>query len=179
MECSSRHTVIAVTVFLLLCVGANAQEHAVGGHFAYNEFSAVCQMDLEDNQKVRFALNLDMTNVISGRNLYPGGSAGILYLFEFASVTGTSGETLGFVAGPGFNAGYVRNLAGEYGIMASLSGCIGLEYRFLVPVSLSLTFEPDLGIHLNKDRFGNIDMDLYMPGLIFAFMPHVGIRYMF
>ena len=120
-----------------------------------------------------------MTNVISGKNLYPGASVEVLYLFSFARKQFDSGESMLFYAGPGINAGYVRNFDGRYGVMAALSGHIGFEYVFNVPVSLSLSLEPALGIHVNRDRFGYVNTDLYRAGLAHSLLPHVGIMYHF
>ena len=61
----------------------------------------------------------------------------------------------------------------------TLSGHIGFEYVFNVPVSLSLSLEPALGIHVNRDRFGYVNTDLYRAGLAHSLLPHVGIMYHF
>ena len=60
-----------------------------------------------------------------------------------------------------------------------LQGCIGLEYMFNVPVSLSLSLEPCLGVHFREDRFGEINMDFHKAGLISSIFPHLGIKYRF
>ena len=175
----SRLAFVAVSILLMTDAGVVAQNRSVGGNFAYNEFSAMLRMPLEEKQSVRISANLDMTNVISGKNLYPGASVEVLYLFSFARKQFDSGECMLFYAGPGINAGYVRNFDGRYGVMAALSGHIGFEYVFNVPVSLSLSLEPALGIHVNRDRFGYVNTDLDRAGLAHSLLPHVGIMYHF
>ena len=175
----SRLAFVAVSILLMTDAGVVAQNRSVGGNFAYNEFSAMLRMPLEEKQSVRISANLDMTNVISGKNLYPGASVEVLYLFSFARKQFDSGECMLFYAGPGINAGYVRNLNMRYGVMASLTGNVGFEYVFTVPVSLSVTLEPSLGLHFGSDADGNISMDFYKAGLLYSLCPQVGIKYLF
>ena len=105
--------------------------------------------------------------------------ADIVYLYVFADRRFDSGESMRFYAGPGFSTGYVRNMDGEYGAMAAMTGCVGFEYLFNVPFSISLTLEPALGIHFHQDEYGGVGMDFHMPGLIASLFPHLGIRYRF
>lgn len=179
MICRFHPTLVVFAALLLLHFGASAQNRSVGIGLAYNEFSAVLQLPADERQQIRVSANLDMTGVISGDVLYPGFSADFVYLFEFFSIDSRPGEKIVFIAGPGVNAGYVRNHSGEYGLMASMMGCIGFEYHFNVPFSISLTLEPDLGMHINRTRFGETRMDFYKAGLVSSLYPHVGIKYLF
>ena len=169
---------LLLAVFLsgsILCAG----DRTVGMKFAFNEFSASYQQKVRAGESFAVSVNLDMTGVISGEALYPGYSADILYVFEFAGKTRASGERIAFYAGPGFGFGYVRNSRDDYGAMIAMNGCIGLEYMFNVPVSLSLSLEPCLGVHFREDRFGEINMDFHKAGLISSIFPHLGIKYRF
>ena len=158
---------------------AAAQDRETGIHLAYNELSAVFSTPLKENETLRLSLNLDMTNMISGDSFYPGVSAEAAYLFLFAGKVFQSGERMFFFAGPGANAGYVQNFDGKYGFFAALSGCVGFEYVFNVPVSLSLGLEPSLGLHVSENRAGETVLDFYRPGIAYALVPHVGIKYRF
>ena len=110
---------------------AAAQDRSAGAGFAWNEFTASFQIRMNDDGFLRTSLNLDMTDVISGKSLYPGFSADAAYLFEFAEKRFLNGEYFTFFAGPGICAGYVRNVSGDFGIMGALSGCIGSSVRVL------------------------------------------------
>ena len=175
----SRLAFVAVSILLMTDAGVVAQNRSVGGNFAYNEFSAMLRMPLEEKQSVRISANLDMSGVIPGDYLFPGVSANVAYLYEFAGITFPSGESMGFLAGPGAGVGYVRDTSGAYGAIVSLTGCIGFEYVFMVPVSISLTLEPCIGLHLSRDRFGYLSMGFYKAGLIYSLLPHLGIKYRF
>lgn len=174
---------IAILVSSVMIIGAGkdmaAQSRATGLSFAYNEFSAEYRMPLKGKEMLRLSASLDMAGVISGRNLYPGISADVLYLYEFARASFQSGESMSFMAGPGASAGYVRNHEDMYGAMLSLAGCIGFEYIFTVPVSISLTFEPVLGLHVSRDSFGYVSMSFYEAGLKSSLWPHLGLKYRF
>ena len=170
---------LAAAVLLFWHCGMVAQDRSAGLNLAYNEFSAMCQIPVGEKESLRISANLDMTKVISGKVLYPGVSADAAYLFRIWGKRFLSGESMMLSAGPGACAGYVRDHRGHYGLMASLTGYIGFEYIFLVPVSISLSLEPCLGVHLNRDRFGYVNMDFYRYGLLYSLLPHVGIRYRF
>ncbi len=170
-------TAVAVLPFMH-CVAA-AQDRSAGLNLAYNEFSAFIGLPLEKNESLRLSLNLDMSGVISGEYLFPGISADAVYLFSFGSSLHAAGESSSFFAGPGISAGYVRNLPGSLGIMAALTGCFGFEYTFAVPVSLSVSLEPSIGIHINEDEFGYVTMDFYKTGFFYSLLPHIGIKYRF
>ena len=161
------------------CCVAAARDRKTGLNLSYNELSATFSLPMAATEELRLSLNLDMTGVVSGKCLYPGLSADVAYLYVFGEKVFESGERMEFFAGPGANAGYVRNFDGRYGVMAALSGHIGFEYVFNVPVSLSLSLEPALGIHVNRDRFGYVNTDLYKAGLAHSLLPHVGIMYHF
>ena len=59
------------------------------------------------------------------------------------------------------------------------AGKSGAHYVFMVPVSISLTLEPCIGLHLSRDRFGYLSMGFYKAGLIYSLLPHLGIKYRF
>ena len=174
-----------ISCFLMLAAmfyghcAAAAQDRKAGLNLAYNEFSAVLGFPVKEGESLRLSLNLDMTGVIPGEYLYPGLSAEVAYLFVEWDKVFESGEKMEFYAGPGANIGYVRNMDRRYGIMVALSGCAGIEYYFNVPVSLSLTIEPSLGLHVSRDSSGNMNMDFYKAGLLYSVCPHIGIKYSF
>ena len=155
------------------------RNRTLGLSFAYNEFSVAYRMPLKSGEHLRIAANLDMGGVISGKSLYPGISADAVYLFEFARTGFRNGESMVFMAGPGAAAGYVRDFEGVHGVMVSLAGCIGFEYLFAVPVSVTLSLEPCIGLHVSRDRFGYTVMSFYKAGMIYSLMPHLGLKYRF
>lgn len=175
----------ACTVILLaaamyvMCSSASAQVRSAGLSFSYGEFSATLRLPDMEGWILRPSLNLDMTRVISGESVYPGLSADIFYLHIFAVKDFASGERMEFYAGPGASAGYVRNYEGEYGIMASFAGCAGFEYVFKSPVSLGISLEPGLGVHLARDMYGEVNLDFYSAGFFNSLFPHINIRYRF
>lgn len=168
-----------ISAVLLSCCPVFAQDRSAGLNLSCNELAAAIHLPLDDEGILCVSANLDLTCVLSGKELFPGVSADIVYLYVFADRRFDSGESMRFYAGPGFSSGYVRNMDGEYGAMASMTGCVGFEYLFNVPFSISLTLEPALGIHFHQDEYGGVGMDFHMPGLIASLFPHLGIRYRF
>ena len=122
-----------IAVFVLAAVFAAtgtdtaAREKTVGMSLAYNEFSATFTMPVKDRETIMISANLDMSGVIPGECLFPGVSANVAYLYEFSGITFPSGESMGFLAGPGAGVGYIRDTSGAYGAMVSLTGCVNVN----------------------------------------------------
>lgn len=151
---------------------------AAGISFCFNEFSASYRTAVKEDELLKLSLNIDMAGVIPGCCDAPGISAGITYQYVFSGKDYPSGESIRFFAGPGADVGYLRDSGGRYGCMVAVTGCVGLEYLFCVPVSISLTVEPCLGIHVRKDG-NDLMAGLYKAGLVYSLYPHLGLKYLF
>ena len=74
----------------------------------------------------------------------------------------------------------MRGNDGLYGLMAGVCGEIGMEYAFNVPVSLSLSLAPVLGVTVSRPEDSiNFSMGVYKYGLLASLMPRIGIKYRF
>lgn len=167
---------------LLLTAAASSQmvfaePRSVGGVFSFSGINLSYQHVKSESSFYEFNAGIDFEGILGGDALYPGIRAGFTYNFIFFSHTFDSG-TLSTYAGIGFAAGYLRDRDMSTGPMAGLQGKIGLEYRFHVPVILSLDFSPVLGLHLDS-REMNSSLNMYMGGLLRAYYPRLGIRYCF
>lgn len=163
----------------VLAAGKNPDGgRTVGGVLAYNEFTFSFQQYVsQDNFELN--VNLDMADVISGRECYPGFSIDGCYNFTFAAATFGNGEKIRGYAGPGVSLGYVRDIDGKHCLIAGMCGNIGVEYLFNVPVSLSLSLNPTLSMAVKRNENGFLTMGAYKNGLIYSILPHIGIRYHF
>ena len=175
---------IACIFFLLalLCCSVHSRERnmSAGATFAGNEFSLEFGKKVSDNLRCVVNANLDMNGVFSGKYDSPGISFDFIGQFVFASKKYGNGEVITGYAGPGVTAGYVRGNDGLYGLMAGVCGEIGMEYAFNVPVSLSLSLAPVLGVTVCRPEDSiNFRMGLYEYGLIASLMPRIGIKYRF
>ena len=107
----------------------------------------------------------------------PGVSLDFGYNYVLKHWESESGEGT-FHAGPGVKAGYMTDRKGQAGMTLGLMGCVGLDFRFHLPVTLSVSVKPVLGLHLRNDD-GNFSLGLYRNGLIFGLLPEVGVKYSF
>lgn len=171
---------IFLIIFLLMLpawhVLLDAQPRSVGGVFSFSGIECSYQHDLSDSSFVEIRAGIDFDGILEGNTMYPGARFGLGYHFVFLERQFASGD-LSLYAGPGFTAGFVREDK-AFGFMAGLTGEAGMEYRFKVPVILSLSFAPVVGLFLHKDE-SQTTLDSYMNGLRYSYYPRVGIRYSF
>ena len=175
---------LCILVLVVCClifgkIQVRGQNRQIGGVFAFNEMSATFNYANTKETSLEFSLNIDMNGVLTGKNIYPGGSVQFIYGFMFAEKTFQDGERIYGIAGPGVKAGYVKNHHGHYGAMAGLCGKIGLVYDFCVPVSLSVSLVPLFAFHINSTFDGAARMDLHKYGLGASVFPHISILYRF
>ena len=156
---------------------AGAQPRSIGGIFSFNGIGVSYQHNAVESSFFEVSVSADFCDVLDGQSPYPGIKAGFSYNFIFWGHEFGSGY-LSSLAGIGFVAGYVRQTGQGFGPMAGLTGKVGVEYAFHVPVILSLDFTPVLGMHMDgTDKDSSLRM--YLDGLSRSFYPRIGIRYCF
>lgn len=171
---------IMLTLILAGCLSghSNAQPRSLGGVFSFSGIDASYQHYTRDSVFLEIGAGIDFEGILDGTAKLPGAKLALTCNFIFFRRDFKSG-TMDLYAGPGFTAGLVRQDGGRlFGPMAGLCGRIGLEYRFKVPVILSVDFMPVLGMHLDYDKKQNL-LKFYSNGLNYAYIPRVGIRYRF
>ena len=77
----------------------------------------------------------------------------------------------------------IRNkkaLQKEMGVMAALSGSIGLRFDFTRNAAIDFGLSANPGVHLRMDREnGSMYLSFYRNGLFHALLPHISIMYRF
>lgn len=169
--------ILAAAAAVLVAGSIAARPRSLGGVFSFNGAEISFQQMMTDSTFFEINAGIDFCGVLDGQVSHPGVKAAFSYNFMFLRQDFSTG-CLAALAGVGFTAGYVRQNGMSPGPMAGLTGKIGVEYRFHVPVILSLDFTPVLGMHL--EGHGNYSrLKLYQEGLIKAYYPRLGIRYVF
>lgn len=120
-------------------------------------------------------LYAEVCDIIRGKYSWPGIRADWHLLFPVATFSGSSTTEISFNAGPGVTAGYVRDRKEEAGVIAGLSGMASLDFRFNVPVTLSLSLSAVCGFHLKSGT----TMRFYRNGIYRAWIPALTIKYNF
>lgn len=120
-----------------------------------------------------------MYGVLDGKYSSPGYIADYYALFPISSKTLDSGACLDFRAGPGAMAGCAYDRNAGRGIIAGLSAILSVDFKFNVPVVISLGFSGTLGCHVvvNNDFGGTLKV--YKNGVYDAWKPELSIRYRF
>ena len=166
---------MALTAFALGSIAA--QPRSLGGVFSFSCAEISYQHGTADSTFFEINAGVDFCGVLDGQVQHPGIRAGFSCNFIVWGHSFSTGD-LSALAGIGFTTGYVRQTGVSFGPMAGLTGKIGIEYLFRVPVILSLDFTPVLGMHL-EGRGSDSRLKLYQEGLMKAYYPRLGIRYVF
>ena len=173
-------TIISLTLTSLSAV--NAQPRAMGLRAGACGFEASYQHKLNNKRFIGADLGLDFGYNCSGN---PGARLCATYNFIWASPAWTEKGTWTLYGGPGIFTGAGEDLMAirvgdeiigsinKHGFVAGLALQFGLEFKFRIPLHISIDTRPYFGVHINKDQAG-----LYENGLL-VFAPSLAVRYMF
>lgn len=121
----------------------------------------------------------DLSNVISGKFKEPDLLADYHLLFNVLEKKVNDELSLEFNAGPGAFAGYSVSSAYTSAI-GGLSGIASLDFKFNIPVCISLSFTCELGFKISPDsNRSEHTLELYSNGLVRAWIPELTIAYSF
>lgn len=160
-------------------LSAQGRIKAAGAEFAFTGIGVSLQKYTSPMTSFHnISLEMDLEDVLDGESRVPGIRMSYVIDFIFAA-TQTRTFTLRWFAGPGFTAGYVRDVHRGPGIMAGICGNAGAEFSFSVPVCISISFMPSLATHISYSD-GMPVMNLYRCGIMLhTLSPRIGIRYEF
>lgn len=121
----------------------------------------------------------DLHGVLDGKYSQPGYKTDYHVMFPFFSSSFRDGTVLEIAAGPGAMAGYARDRSAGRGAVFGLSALLSADFRFNVPIVISLGVSASIGGHvIFDDRFGGT-MKFYRNGIYDAWIPELSIRYRF
>lgn len=189
---------IIITVSLILAAGiaAMAQPKAVGLRLGATGLEASYEHNISRDQFIEANLGLDFGYNVVGN---PGLKVSGVYNFVWARPAWTTQGSWALYAGPGITLGFVDDLVpyeiGEgirgyhdNGFAIGVTGQVGLEYSFWLPLQLSVDLRPCIGLHINDGRFRDpytntivkygSKVGFYDNGLL-GFAPTISVRYLF
>lgn len=161
-----------------------AQTHSdcsleLGTFHSYKAVGFCADLFTSDDQFDTFELTADMHEVFSGKRPVPGIRASYIHNIILKEFSVREGETAAqLYAGPGVTAGYIRDSWKPFGVMAGITGALGVRANFLHNISLSAELGIDVALFAQKDaRYGNIDLTLYEAGIKNIIYPQLKISY--
>lgn len=160
-------------------ISAQSMMKAAGAEFAFTGIGISIRKYTSSGSAFHdISITLDLQDVLTGKSRQPG--ARLCYVMDYVlCTTRTDSFVLRWYAGPGFTAGYVRDIGRGFGIMAGICGNAGAEFSFNVPVCISVTVTPCLATHISYGA-GIPHLDLYRSGILLqSISPRLGIRYEF
>lgn len=174
----TRGRIIAVVVLTVTVGGyVYAQPKSAGVTFSPDRAGASYQNYLGDDAFWNMDVAVDYGNCVLGQGRTPGIRAAVGYNFIVWKAVSGRGESR-IYAGPGATVGFAPDRKHDNGGFGGISGNFGYEYDFPSSITLSLGISPTLGVHLHNTDNG-MQLSTYTNGLLWAFAPHLGIRYRF
>lgn len=121
----------------------------------------------------------DLSNVISGKYKEPDLLADYHILLNVFEKKVNDEFSLALNAGPGVFAGYVVSNACRSAV-GGLSGIASLDFKFKVPIRISLSFSCELGFNISpQNNRSEHTVQLYRNGLTRSWIPELTIAYSF
>lgn len=174
-----RRFLMMTAAFIVSMAGMYARPSgSIGGCFSLNGTGVSFHREMNGYTFWQIDLEVDYSHAVFRERSCPGVILRYGYNKVFKECRKETG-TLRFYGGPGVMFGYsMSNFNDRRGHVGGLTGTLGLEYVFDMPVTLSLSITPCLGFHLSRPG-DSYSMDLYLDGITYALLPTIGIRYEF
>lgn len=173
------HRIIIMAAVMSATVSVlSARQYAIGGLFSLNGSGIVFRQELRSRIFYEVGLEIDYSYHVFVSQSSPGVWAKYGYNVVFVQKEGTDG-LLRCYGGTGVAIGYTNDpFNSQKGLAGGLTGTIGIEYVFKVPVILSFSITPCLGFQLDNST-GTKQLDFYYGGMTYGFLPGIGIKYRF
>ncbi len=167
---------VALILLAVLSAGSIFAQSYAGADFSLNRSGLSYGRFVSDDAFWNVSAGVDYGSMVLRQNRDPGVSATFGYNFILKGWRHGGGSSF-LYAGPGVTLGYVRDKGQSHGLMGGISGILGYEYRFRVPVSFGVCLVPTVGVHMSESGGGML-MDVYRNGLIWSASPQVSVKYM-
>lgn len=162
---------------MLFAGSLSAGPRTAGAVFSFCRSGIEYGHTLNDKAFWNIGIGVEYGSSVFYRNLIPGVSLDFGYNYVLRTWRSEAGEGT-FFAGPGLKAGYMSDRNEDAGVTVGVTGNIGIDFRFRLPVIISVSVKPVLGLHLRGGEDG-FSLGLYKNGLIWGLLPEVGIKYCF
>lgn len=155
-----------------------AQPKSISSIWSFNGIGLGYEHSIDDNSFIEAELRAEMTEIFIYMKNQVGATASFTWNTVFARHESRNGHTISWFSGPGAIAGFAGDYKTDTGGIFGLRYRIGAECVFDRKISLSASLAPILGMHLSV-RNDAVHMRLYRHGLLYGFLPEVGIKYIF
>ncbi len=154
---------------------SSSAQNDVGAIFSLNRSGIIYNRTISPDIFWNISLAIDYGDCILRHSVEPGVTAAFSYNFIIRNWTHKNGSSY-IYAGPGVTLGYAHDKDKEYGLIGAVTGTFGYEYRFNLPVSISVSIVPTIGVHVGETD-GRMLMELYNNGLAWSLGPQVSLKY--
>lgn len=171
--------IACMALSLVFAFGVSAVPRSVGATFSPASSGIIYQHGLTSSTFYELSLEADYLRSVFKEPSRPGIRLSYNYCMAFSHKDYEDGR-LQFYWGAGVMAGWVSDcFRNSTGFAGGLTGTLGLEFMFRLPVCISLSISPCVGFQFAGRENEQISMKLYMDGLTWSFMPRLGIKYCF
>ncbi len=172
-------TVLVLTVsaagWLFAQESETVPQNDIGAIFSMNRSGILYSRTTSEEIFWNISLAIDYGDCILRHSVEPGVSAAFNYNFIIRTWEHRNGSSH-IYAGPGVIFGYAHDRKRAYGLIGAVTGTFGYEYRFNIPVSISVGIVPTLGVHAGETG-GRLLMELYNNGLAWSLGPQISLTY--
>lgn len=178
-------TICLTVCALVFCGSIHARRNTFGTSWGLSEIGISYGRIVKENTFLMACIHLETGEAFAGRAKMPGAAASFTWNTIFARQKSVNGNEIRFFAGPGAAAGYCRDIRlkkSEHGLPGAyfgLKGRLGMEIIYDRNINISICVAPVLGLHMARDKSGNMLARYYRYGLMQTIMPEIGISYRF
>ena len=155
-----------------------AQPKAVSSLWSFNGIGLGYEHMMDEKSFIQADLRAELTEVFINRKGKAGATASFTWNIVFTERTSPNGFTVRYYAGPGAIAGMANDYKTSHGVLFGFKGRVGTECTFDRNITISAAIAPVIGMHTSLKN-DVLNMRFYRNGLIYGFLPEIGIKYAF
>ena len=178
MKTEIRNTLMLIAL-TLICMGESyGCPKGVGTGLSLSGVTVYYEHYTDADSFIDIGLKAECSELYFGQAKYPGGSASFTWNTIFSRKQSINGNEIRFFAGPGLIVGWSSDIFRADGVIFGLKGRVGAECEFDRNVTISVSFNPIIGTHMQLYE-DYVDLRYYRHGLISSVIPEIGVRYTF
>ena len=173
------HVITALILLSAATLGDSyAQPKAISSLWSFNGIGLGYEHTMDEHSFIQADLRTELTEVFINRKGKAGATASFTWNIVFAERTSPNGYIVRYYAGPGAITGMANDLKTSHGLIFGFKGRLGTECTFDRNITLSAAIAPVIGMHTSRKN-DVMNMRFYRNGMIYGFLPEIGIKYAF
>ena len=157
----------------------DARPKAVSSIWSLSGIGIGYEHQLDAGSFIQIDFKAEMAELFKERSWKPGGTASFTWNMQIGSLISNYGSKVSLFAGPGAVIGWTDDHKAPSGLLFGLKGRLGIECLFKRNIAVSASIAPSLAMHMSVNQDMEYNMRTFRNGLIYGFIPEIGIKYCF